>query len=162
MIRFVAAKQTTPIGVFSSVLNVFAFCAQVFGMILSAGYIVCKCGDLIKTSSLAKNGVMELFKIVVSIWSGSFLCCAMQPHKSFVQRIGTNPTKEELQAAGEQCPICHDTYTEPMRLSCTHIFCETCVATWFDREPTCPLCRALVADDPSWRDGSTSHFIQFY
>lgn len=81
---------------------------------------------------------------------------------SSAQRIGANPTKEELQAAGDQCPICHDAFAEPMRLSCTHIFCEACVATWFDREPTCPLCRALVGDDPSWRDGSTTFFIQFY
>ncbi|XP_060526393.1 RING finger and transmembrane domain-containing protein 2 isoform X2 [Cylas formicarius] len=45
---------------------------------------------------------------------------------------------------------------------CRHIFCESCVSTWFDREQTCPLCRAKIVDDPSWRDGSTSYFIQLF
>lgn len=45
---------------------------------------------------------------------------------------------------------------------CKHVFCETCVCAWLDRERTCPLCRALVSDDPEWRDGSTAHFIQIY
>jgi len=43
-----------------------------------------------------------------------------------------------------------------------HIFCEGCLAAWFDRERTCPLCRALVSEDPQWRDGSTSQMIQLY
>lgn len=47
-------------------------------------------------------------------------------------------------------------------LECHHIFCELCVGTWFDREQTCPLCRAKVVDDPSWRDGSTTFFVQLY
>ena len=34
--------------------------------------------------------------------------------------------------------------------------------TWFDRERTCPMCRAQVTDDPEWRDGATSFFIQLY
>ena len=43
-----------------------------------------------------------------------------------------------------------------------HIFCEDCVSMWFDRERTCPMCRATVADDPRWRDGSTTMWLQFY
>ena len=27
-------------------------------------------------------------------------------------------------------------------LHCQHIFCEECVATWFDRDTTCPMCRS--------------------
>ena len=31
-------------------------------------------------------------------------------------------------------------------LHCKHIFCEDCVATWFDRDTTCPMCRAKVKE----------------
>lgn len=78
------------------------------------------------------------------------------------QSFGIRPTKEQLQLAGGQCPICHDGYATPVQLICGHIFCESCVGTWFDREQTCPLCRAKVADDPSWRDGATTMFVQLY
>ena len=37
-----------------------------------------------------------------------------------------------------------DVYQEPTMLHCKHIFCEECVATWFDRDTTCPMCRAQV------------------
>jgi len=37
------------------------------------------------------------------------------------------------------CPICHDPPTTPIRLHCSHIFCEECVAEWLQRERTCPL-----------------------
>ena len=43
-----------------------------------------------------------------------------------------------------------------------HIFCEDCVATWFNRERTCPMCRANIVDSPQWRDGSTSASFQIY
>ena len=43
-----------------------------------------------------------------------------------------------------------------------HIFCEDCVATWFSRERTCPMCRANIVDTPQWRDGATSTSFQVY
>lgn len=79
-----------------------------------------------------------------------------------LQNLGVSPNKDQLQTAGSQCPICHDEYETPVLLHCRHIFCEACVATWFDREQTCPLCRAKVVDDPSWRDGATTYFTQLY
>ncbi|EDS42817.1 conserved hypothetical protein [Culex quinquefasciatus] len=75
---------------------------------------------------------------------------------------GTIPSKEQLQACGGQCPICHDNFNSPVLLECNHIFCELCVGTWFDREQTCPLCRAKIVDDPSYRDGATTFFLQLY
>ncbi|EDW81198.2 uncharacterized protein Dwil_GK11936 [Drosophila willistoni] len=72
------------------------------------------------------------------------------------------PTKDELDAAGSVCPICHDSYNTPTLLECGHIFCDECVQTWFKREQTCPMCRAKVSDDPAWQDGSTTFFHQLY
>uniref|UniRef100_A0A182SZ67 RING-type domain-containing protein n=1 Tax=Anopheles maculatus TaxID=74869 RepID=A0A182SZ67_9DIPT len=80
----------------------------------------------------------------------------------FLQSYGNVPTKEQLQACGGQCSICHDNFNSPVLLECNHIFCELCVGTWFDREQTCPLCRAKIVDDPSYRDGATTLFLQLY
>ncbi|XP_017046840.1 uncharacterized protein LOC108091954 [Drosophila ficusphila] len=72
------------------------------------------------------------------------------------------PTKDEMDAAGALCPICHDAFNTPTVLECGHIFCDECVQTWFKREQTCPMCRAKVSDDPAWQDGSTTFFHQLY
>ncbi|KMZ65528.1 hypothetical protein ZOSMA_31G01160 [Zostera marina] len=47
-------------------------------------------------------------------------------------------------AAGDLCAICQEKMHAPILLRCKHIFCEDCVSEWFERERTCPLCRALV------------------
>lgn len=59
---------------------------------------------------------------------------------------------------------CHSWCVRFLRLSvCVqHIFCEACIAMWFDRERTCPLCRAAVSVDPLWRDGSTTMAMQIF
>lgn len=81
---------------------------------------------------------------------------------SFLRNVdyGRTPSKEELSESGSTCPICHDNYDTPVVLECNHIFCEVCVGTWFKREQTCPMCRAKVADDPTWQNGSTTLFYQ--
>ena len=60
------------------------------------------------------------------------------------------------------CPICQEEYADPVKLLCSHVFCDGCVSIWFDRERTCPLCRTPVASDPQWRDGSTSLLPYFF
>ncbi|EMS51890.1 RING finger and transmembrane domain-containing protein 2 [Triticum urartu] len=67
-------------------------------------------------------------------------------------------------AAGDMCAICQEKMHVPVLLRCKHIFCEDCVSEWFERERTCPLCRALVkpADIRSFGDGSTSLFFQLF
>jgi hypothetical protein len=78
------------------------------------------------------------------------------------RQYGVRPSQEELAATGGSCPICQDDLTEPIALHCKHIFCEACISMWFDRERTCPLCRAAVTVDPLWRDGSTTMAMQLF
>ncbi|WOL04554.1 hypothetical protein Cni_G13275 [Canna indica] len=77
---------------------------------------------------------------------------------------GSYATTEQVIAAGDLCAICQEKMHAPILLSCKHIFCEDCVSEWFERERTCPLCRALVkpADLRSFGDGSTSLFFQLF
>lgn len=114
---------------------------KVVGVFLSAAYMVSKGTDLMNRAKLWRGALWKLLQNV---------------------NLGVSPNKDQLQTAGTQCPICHDEYETPVLLHCRHIFCEACVATWFDREQTCPLCRAKVVDDPSWRDGATTYFTQLY
>ncbi|CAI8043004.1 RING finger and transmembrane domain-containing protein 2 [Geodia barretti] len=69
---------------------------------------------------------------------------------------GTTPTKDEMMQSSNSCPICQEAFEQPVMLKCRHIFCEDCVLQWFDRQSTCPLCRATIASSPKWRDGSTA------
>lgn len=76
--------------------------------------------------------------------------------------LGLSPSKEQIQTAGDQCTICQDNYNSPVLLHCGHIFCGNCVTTWCTFKKQCPLCRAKIVGDSSWKDGSTSYFIQLY
>lgn len=77
---------------------------------------------------------------------------------------GAYATSEQVNAAGDLCAICQEKMHAPVLLRCKHIFCEDCVSEWFERERTCPLCRAVVkpADLKSFGDGSTSLFFQLF
>uniref|UniRef100_A0A7N0VB30 RING-type domain-containing protein n=1 Tax=Kalanchoe fedtschenkoi TaxID=63787 RepID=A0A7N0VB30_KALFE len=77
---------------------------------------------------------------------------------------GTYATSEQVNASGDMCAICQEKIRTPILLRCKHIFCEDCVSEWFEREWTCPLCRALVkpADLRSFGDGSTSLSYQIF
>ncbi|KAJ8898873.1 hypothetical protein K2173_008182 [Erythroxylum novogranatense] len=77
---------------------------------------------------------------------------------------GAYATSDQVNAAGDLCAICQEKMHAPILLRCKHIFCEDCVSEWFERERTCPLCRALVkpADLRSFGDGSTSLFFQIF
>ncbi|XP_024020394.1 E3 ubiquitin-protein ligase RNFT1 isoform X2 [Morus notabilis] len=77
---------------------------------------------------------------------------------------GSYATSEQVNAAGDLCAICQEKMHAPILLSCKHIFCEDCVSEWFERERTCPLCRALVkpAGIKSYSDGSTCLYFQLF
>ncbi|XP_029348042.1 RING finger and transmembrane domain-containing protein 2-like [Acyrthosiphon pisum] len=114
---------------------------KAIGVILSAAYIVSKGTNLIGCVKLWRTALYKLLQNVA---------------------LGTAPSKEQLTIAGNNCPICHDEYATPVLLQCEHIFCEACVAKWFDREQTCPICRANLVDNPAWQDGSTTNYIQLF
>ncbi|CAM8955227.1 unnamed protein product [Rhodiola kirilowii] len=79
-------------------------------------------------------------------------------------QYGTHATPDQVNASGDMCAICQEKMHTPILLCCKHIFCEDCVSEWFERERTCPLCRALVkqADLRSFGDGSTSLSYQIF
>ncbi|XP_028400450.1 E3 ubiquitin-protein ligase RNFT1-like [Dendronephthya gigantea] len=78
-------------------------------------------------------------------------------------QYGTAASKEQINKLGNICPICQEEFSRAISLrSCKHTFCDDCISLWFDREQTCPLCRAKVVGDPSWRDGSTTAYIQLF
>ncbi|XP_063827291.1 E3 ubiquitin-protein ligase RNFT2 [Ostrinia nubilalis] len=114
---------------------------KMVGMFLTSIYVIAKIVEVLVRLRLFKNATWTLLQSV---------------------NLGTKPTGEQLMSAGDSCPICHDDYTTPVRLGCSHIFCELCISAWLDREHTCPLCRAKVAEEPTWRDGSTTYDFQLY
>ncbi|KOB77847.1 RING finger and transmembrane domain-containing protein 2 [Operophtera brumata] len=114
---------------------------RILGMFLTTVYVIAKLLEVLMRLRLFKNATWTLLQSV---------------------NLGTKPTNEQLSSAGESCPVCHDAYSTPVRLGCGHIYCELCISAWLDREHTCPLCRAKVADEPLWRDGSTTYDFQLY
>jgi len=110
--------------------------------------------------------ILKLNSLRIAIGEGFVSLKAVRRDTSY----GTYPSAKALKDAcaetgGDEkggCPICQEEFKDPIELSCKHIFCEECVSMWFDRERTCPLCRATIADDPKWRDGSTSYALQLY
>ena len=51
----------------------------------------------------------------------------------------------------DNCSICLDTYKNPRRTQCGHIFCRDCIIEWRnepnyfgEKKETCPLCRNKI------------------
>ncbi|KAF0689799.1 Aste57867_18787 [Aphanomyces stellatus] len=91
----------------------------------------------------------------------TILRAALTLHLEYGTYVG--PT-DLVEAGSPECSICYDTMQVPVQLPCAHMFCEECVCEWFDRERSCPLCRADVispANKPLYMDGGTSLFPQF-
>nr|XP_057944253.1 E3 ubiquitin-protein ligase RNFT1 isoform X1 [Doryrhamphus excisus] len=79
------------------------------------------------------------------------------------EHTGTAATRSQCMEAGDVCPICQGEYREPQVLLCQHIFCDECIALWFNREKSCPLCRTVITEKVyKWRDGATSPHLQIY
>ncbi|XP_020486894.2 E3 ubiquitin-protein ligase RNFT1 [Labrus bergylta] len=79
------------------------------------------------------------------------------------EHTGSAATRSQCSEAGDVCPICQGEYREPRALLCQHIFCDECIALWFNREKSCPLCRTVITEKVyKWRDGATSPHLQIY
>ncbi|XP_028458486.1 nuclear factor 7, brain-like [Perca flavescens] len=41
------------------------------------------------------------------------------------------------------CSVCHEVFSDPVVLSCSHSFCRDCLKSWWTEKPTqeCPVCR---------------------
>ncbi|XP_062815364.1 E3 ubiquitin-protein ligase RNFT1 isoform X2 [Anolis carolinensis] len=83
--------------------------------------------------------------------------CSTQPS------YGTAASKRQCAEAEDICAICQAEFRKPVLLICQHIFCDECIALWFNREKTCPLCRTVISDHVNkWKDGATSAHLQVY
>ena len=106
--------------------------------------------------SLIVSILYVLFKLSAVFFKGKELYAAVQDISKNWSYLYMGRSESGI------CPICQEEYMEPVKLLCTHVFCDGCVSIWFDRERTCPLCRTAVASDPQWRDGSTSLLPYFF
>eukprot|EP01130_Rhizamoeba_saxonica_P005138 TRINITY_DN2061_c0_g1_i3.p1 TRINITY_DN2061_c0_g1~~TRINITY_DN2061_c0_g1_i3.p1 ORF type:complete len:268 (+),score=24.95 TRINITY_DN2061_c0_g1_i3:219-1022(+) len=116
-----------------------------------------------------------LYYILVSVYI--FIKCAILSNefKSFFVGVrslikgesqwGKYVSEEELIESGtHSCSICQDDFVKPISLPCAHYYCESCIGTWLEKKKTCPICREVVtnAGSPSFRDGGTTMFIEFF
>uniref|UniRef100_A0A6N2MAE4 RING-type domain-containing protein n=1 Tax=Salix viminalis TaxID=40686 RepID=A0A6N2MAE4_SALVM len=110
------------------------------------------------------TGLYLTFKLTTVLRKVQLFFTALRTLSHKEMYCGSYATSEQVNAAGDLCAICQEKMHAPILLRCKHIFCEDCVSEWFDRERTCPLCRALVksADIKSYSDGSTSLFFQLF
>ncbi|KAM2625594.1 hypothetical protein TB1_032437 [Malus domestica] len=110
------------------------------------------------------TGLYLTFKLTSVVEKVQSFFAALKALSRKEVHYGAYATSEQVNAAGDLCAICQEKMHAPILLRCKHIFCEDCVSEWFERERTCPLCRALVkpADIRSFGDGSTSLFFQLF
>ncbi|CAI0408206.1 unnamed protein product [Linum tenue] len=110
------------------------------------------------------TGLYLTFKLTSVVEKVQSFFAALKALSRKEVHYGAYATSEQVNAAGDLCAICQEKMHAPILLRCKHIFCEDCVSEWFERERTCPLCRATVkpADLRSFGDGSTSLFFQIF
>ncbi|MBA0710356.1 hypothetical protein Golax_009649, partial [Gossypium laxum] len=107
------------------------------------------------------TGLYLTFKLTSVVEKVQSFFAALKALSRKEVHYGAYATSEQVNAAGDLCAICQEKMHAPILLRCKHIFCEDCVSEWFERERTCPLCRALVkpADLRSYGDGSTKLLV---
>lgn len=109
-----------------------------FSIVLLCLYIACKGYDIYGKFKEFKSGLQK-FQLDLS--------------------YGRIPSRLQLESYDNSCPLCLDKFCDPIALNCKHVFCDECIARWFNQERTCPMCRANVIDHPQWRDGATNGTI---
>ncbi|KAI3757762.1 hypothetical protein L6452_05305 [Arctium lappa] len=110
------------------------------------------------------TGLYLTFKLTSVVEKVGSFYAALKALSRKEMHYGSYATSEQVSEAGDMCAICQEKMLAPILLCCNHIFCEDCVSEWFERERTCPLCRAVVrpADIRSFGDGSTSLFFRLF
>ncbi|KAA8543624.1 hypothetical protein F0562_021630 [Nyssa sinensis] len=110
------------------------------------------------------TGLYLTFKLTSVVDKVQLFFAALRALSRKEVHYGSYATSEQVNASGDLCAICQEKMHAPILLRCKHVFCEDCVSEWFERERTCPLCRALVkpADIKSYADGSTDLFFQLF
>nr|GEY53459.1 E3 ubiquitin-protein ligase RNFT1-like [Tanacetum cinerariifolium] len=110
------------------------------------------------------TGLYLTFKLTSLVEKVRSFYAALKALSRKEMHYGSYATLEQVSEAGDMCAICQEKMQAPILLCCSHIFCEDCVSEWFERERTCPLCRALVrpADIRSFGDGSTSLLFRLF
>ncbi|XP_054899615.1 E3 ubiquitin-protein ligase RNFT1 [Poeciliopsis prolifica] len=79
------------------------------------------------------------------------------------EHTGSAATRAQCDDAGDKCRICQGEFRDPRVLICQHIFCDECIALWFNRDKSCPVCHTILTDKVyKWRDGATSPHPQIY
>eukprot|EP00741_Cyanophora_paradoxa_P016062 tig00000042_g15506.t1 len=101
-------------------------------------------------------GLYIAYKISHSVDRVRLCWSACRAYMSHELPFGRTATAEEI-AEDPNCAICHDAMRGAVILACGHTFCQGCVEAWFERERSCPLCRAFVRAAGLGRhaDGST-------
>ena len=58
-------------------------------------------------------------------------------------------------ADDKKCPVCHELFTDPKLLPCSHLLCRHCLISWLQSkaEANCPLCRCVIVDPEERSDG---------
>ncbi|XP_076953610.1 uncharacterized protein LOC143627733 [Bidens hawaiensis] len=90
------------------------------------------------------TGLYLTFKLTSVVGKVRSFYAALKALSRKEMHYGSYATSEQVSEAGDMCAICQEKMQAPILLCCNHIFCEDCVSEWFERERTCPLCRALV------------------
>ncbi|WVZ19353.1 hypothetical protein V8G54_006675 [Vigna mungo] len=139
-----------------TVVQLLEILLVVRGSVLTTGHELKMCGRLWKTERKAIGLPDREIGLVgcISPMNRRQQPCWMCQMRQSVQYSHF----KTVSAAGDMCAICQEKMQAPILLSCKHMFCEECVSEWFERERTCPLCRALVkpADLRTFGDGSTT------
>ncbi|KAF3690283.1 Zinc-binding protein A33 [Channa argus] len=60
--------------------------------------------------------------------------------RAFLRERMVYPSEEDL-----SCSVCQDIYKDPVVLSCSHIFCQGCLKSWWVEKQTykCPVCEEV-------------------
>ena len=55
----------------------------------------------------------------------------------------------------KECPVCHESFTDPKLLPCGHLLCRHCLISWLQSKAQahCPLCRYVIVDPEERTDG---------